>query len=515
MGGTGVHVAYQQIPLFPEFPEFPGLTGGPGAACPRPAAHGSPPGSGLPGGPDAGADTGRPAPADTGDPAQPRLDGLRVVMINWRDPWQAAAGGAEEYAWRMSRHLARQGAVVTFLTSREPGQARVETRDGIVIRRMGGRFTVYPLVMLWLLLWRREFHAALDCMNGIPFFSRLVLPRRTGVVSVVHHVHDLQFNAYFNRPLAWLGRFIESAVASRVYRSCPTVTVSESSRRAMREKLRWRAPITVIHNGSPPAQPIAPDRCLSEAEMGSPAIVSLGRLVVQKRVSRIVDLARDLRADYPDLRVHVVGRGPESATLTEQIRRDGIADHVRLHGFLPEADKNAVLASSLLHVTASEFEGWGLTVIEAAGLGVPTVAYDVDGLRDSVRHGETGWLVREGEELTDVVAAALAELSDPVRAAQIRRACRAWAARFTWERSGAAMTRLVAAAAGRPVPAAAVEAAPAAEPSAAAPVRPRRRPRTAAPADGVVRPADAGAPAPAPARTADPSIRAVRAKAAP
>ncbi|GAA1757234.1 glycosyltransferase family 4 protein [Streptomonospora arabica] len=433
-------MAFQQIPLFPEYPEV-----GPGhlRAAPLAATEtGSAEDADVP----APARDAGPAASSAGsaqEAAGPRLDGVRAVMINWRDPWQAAAGGAEEYAWRISRHLAARGAVVAFLTSREPGQARVETREGIVIRRMGGKFTVYPLVMLWLLLWRREFHAALDCMNGIPFFSRLVLPRRTRVISVVHHVHDLQFDAYFSRPLAWFGRFVESAVASRVYRNCPTVTVSESSRRAMREKLRWRAPITVVHNGSPPRQPVAPDRFLSEAETGSPAIVSLGRLVVQKRVSRIVDIARDLRGSYPQLRVHVVGRGPESATLAEQVEHDGLHDHVRLHGYLPEEQKNAVLAGSLLHVTASEFEGWGLTVIEAAGLGVPTVAYDVDGLRDSVRHGETGWLVREGEELSDVVAAALRELSDPVRAARIRRACREWAARFTWEGSGAAMARLV------------------------------------------------------------------------
>ncbi|GAA4892958.1 glycosyltransferase family 4 protein [Streptomonospora salina] len=432
-------MAFQQIPLFPDLP-------GPGPEVLAPPAAADPE-YGAPGGPATesarAASGGRTEAAAPEETAGPHLAGLRTVMINWRDPWQAAAGGAEEYAWRISRHLAERGAVVTFLTSRDPDQARVETRDGIVIRRMGGKFTVYPLVMVWLLLWRREFHAALDCMNGIPFFSRLVLPRRTRVVSVVHHVHDLQFDAYFSRPLAWFGRFVESVVASRVYRNCPTVTVSDSSRRAMRTKLRWRAPITVIHNGGPRRQPVAPDGFLDEAETGSPALVSLGRLVVQKRVSRIVDIARDLRGDYPRLRVHVVGRGPESATLAGQIERDGLHDHVRLHGFLPEERKNAVLAGSLLHVTASEFEGWGLTVIEAAGLGVPTVAFDVDGLRDSVRHGETGWLVHEGEDLSDVVAAALRELSDPVRAARIRRACRAWAARFTWEYSGAEMARLI------------------------------------------------------------------------
>ncbi|MGW8435496.1 glycosyltransferase family 4 protein [Nocardiopsis sp. NPDC055879] len=383
------------------------------------------------------ATDGPPTPIDLG----PRLDGVRIVMINWRDPWQSTAGGAEEYAWRISRHLAERGAIVTFLTSREPHQARVETKDGIVIRRMGGKFTVYPRVMAWLALWRREYHLAFDCMNGIPFLSRLVLRRSTKVVSVVHHVHDLQFNAYFSAPLAWFGRFVESTVASRVYRNCTTVTVSESSRAAMRDKLTWRAPIEVVHNGGPAPAPLPP-----APEPGTaPALVSLGRLVVQKRVSRVVDLARSLADDHPGLSVHIIGRGPEGEHLAEQIGRDDLRDRVDLHGFLSEEDKEAVLSSCHLHVTASEFEGWGLTVVEAARLGVPTVAYDVDGLRDSVRDGETGWLVREGETLEDVVSRALKELSDPRRAEEVRRACRAWASRFTWDASGARMTRLVAA----------------------------------------------------------------------
>ncbi|MEE2038731.1 glycosyltransferase family 4 protein [Nocardiopsis sp. CT-R113] len=426
-----------------------------------------------------------PAPAEADTEAAidlgPRLDGVRLVMINWRDPWQAAAGGAEEYAWRISRHLAERGAIVTFLTSREPHQARVETRDGIVIRRMGGRFTVYPRVMAWLALWRREYQLAFDCMNGIPFLSRLVLRRSTRVVSVVHHVHDLQFNAYFAAPLAWVGRFIESAVASRVYRGCTTVTVSESSRRAMRDKLGWRAPIEIVHNGGPPValhhpQPSPPAQSplpvalhhpqpsppaqphpgspstldTGPGGLGRPAVVSLGRLVVQKRVSQVVGLAHRLRDEHPDLKVHIIGRGPEGDHLADQIDREGTGDRVRLHGFLSEEDKNGVLASCDLHVTASEFEGWGLTVIEAARLGVPTVAYDVDGLRDSVRDGETGWLVRDGEDLADAVARAVEELSDPRRAEAVRHACRAWASRFTWEASGARMARLAAAELGLP-----------------------------------------------------------------
>jgi hypothetical protein len=83
-------------------------------------------------------------------------------------------------------------------------------------------------------------------------------------------------------------------------------------------------------------------------------------------------------------------------------------------------------------------------VIEAAAAGVPTVAYDVDGLRDAVRDGQTGWLVRDGEELADVVDRAVKELADPARRAAVAQACRRWAAQLTWDASTARMAALIA-----------------------------------------------------------------------
>ncbi|GAA2892556.1 glycosyltransferase family 4 protein [Streptosporangium fragile] len=367
------------------------------------------------------------------------LAGVRVAVLNFREPQQFAAGGAEEYAWQVSRHLVAQGASVHFLTAREPGQAAAERRDGIELRRMGNRYLVYLLVPLWLLFHRRRFDVVIDSMNGIPFFSPLVVRRRTAVICLVHHVHDRQFHAFFPTWLARTGCFVEGKVARLLYRGRTTVTVSESSREDLRTRLRWLAPIQVVPNGSPAARPIA-----RRSVPGDPAVVYLGRLVGHKRVERVVALAAELGDGRPGLHVHVVGRGPEAGALAARATELGVADRVHLHGFLTEPDKNAVLARALLNVTASEFEGWGLTVIEAAAFGVPTVAYDVAGLRDSVRDGVTGWLVREGEELADVVDRAIGELSDPVRRAEIQRACRAWASEFTWGRTGATITRLIA-----------------------------------------------------------------------
>nr|WP_239136743.1 glycosyltransferase family 4 protein [Sphaerisporangium rufum] len=369
------------------------------------------------------------------------LPGVRVALLNFREPRQSVAGGAEEYAWQVGRHLAGEGARVHFATSREPGQAARETRDGIELRRMGNRYLVYLLVPLWLLLRRRRFDVVIDCMNGIPFFAPLVVSRRTRVISLVHHVHDRQFRAFFPGWIARFGCFVEGPVARLVYRRRTTVTVSASSRAELRDRLGWLAPIEIVPNGSPAARPVAVARDGEDA--GDPAIVYLGRLVGHKRVERVVDLVPALAGTWPGLHVHVVGRGPEQDALARRAAAPGAAGRVTVHGYLAEPRKNALLGAARLNVTASEFEGWGLTVIEAAALGVPTVAYDVAGLRDSVRDGVTGWLVRDGESLADVVGRALDELADPARRAEVQQACRAWAAEFSWGRTGSKMTGLI------------------------------------------------------------------------
>ncbi|GAA0948808.1 glycosyltransferase family 4 protein [Nonomuraea longicatena] len=353
------------------------------------------------------------------------LAGLRLAVVNWRDPWHPAAGGAETYAWEMARRFAAAGARVRFVTARARGQAPYQLVDGVRLIRMGGLFTVYPLVLYWLLRRRSRFDAVLDCSNGIPFFTPWVLSRRTRVLCVVHHVHDRQF-AVLPFLLAVLGRFLEGPGARWTYRRRLSVAVSPSTAAAMRERLGWLGPIEIVPNG------VSVDPGGGSRER-RPRIVCVGRLVAHKRVDLLLDAVPELRERWPDLRVDIVGRGPEEDRL-----RARLPEGTTLHGYLPDADKERLVAGARLQVIASQGEGWGLCVLEAAALGVPTVAFDVDGLRDAIRHGETGWLVPEGGDLAKGVAAALTEL-DATHADR----CRAWAARFDWDGSAARMAALV------------------------------------------------------------------------
>jgi glycosyltransferase involved in cell wall biosynthesis len=382
--------------------------------------------------------------SDTGlGPAGPvgrtGLGGLRIAIANWRDPWHPQAGGAERYAWEMARALTGAHAQVTFLTARARGQARTEQRDGITIVRRGGQFGVYPRILLWLLGHRRSFDAVLDCQNGIPFFTPLVLRRKVPVLCVMHHVHTAQFGVHFGRAMALAGRLLEGPAARWVYRRHACVAVSPSTVAAMRERLGWTGDIYLIPNGT--ARPVT----AAVARAGARNLVWVGRLVAHKRAGLLVGVAERLRQRPPQDRpfLDVVGQGPAADEFAAEVAASGAGDLIRLRGFVEEQAKQALVAGSLLHLNTSQGEGWGLCVLEAAALGVPTVAYDVEGLRDAVRDGETGWLVRDGEHLADVVDRALEERSDPARRQAVAVACRRWAARLDWSRSTDRMAALI------------------------------------------------------------------------
>ncbi|MQA98395.1 MAG: glycosyltransferase, partial [Streptosporangiales bacterium] len=135
--------------------------------------------------------------------------------------------------------------------------------------------------------------------------------------------------------------------------------------------------------------------------------------------------------------------GPEAPAIEAEVTRRGLQETVQLHGHLSHEAKDALVAGADLHLSASQGEGFGLSVLEAAAQGVPTVAYDVDGLRESIRDGITGWLAPE-DALTDLTETALKELADPRRREEVAEACRAWAATFDWDASAHRVAELIA-----------------------------------------------------------------------
>jgi glycosyltransferase involved in cell wall biosynthesis len=367
------------------------------------------------------------------------ITGRRILLLNWRDLLHPRAGGAEVYCQEVGARMAAAGADVTLFSSLFPGAPLAETSRGITVVRGGGTFGVYARAAQYLREHRHEYDAVIDFQNGIPFFAPLFVGPRTAVVCVIHHVHQEQFALHFPWPLSRVGQVLEGPVSRRVYQKRPLVAVSPSTRRDVRRRLRLRGPIHVVPNGLVEAVHTG-----LRPRAATPRIGVVSRLVSHKRFDLLVDAVPELRRRWPGLCVDIAGDGPERPALEERAARLGLQETVRFHGFVDAATRRRILLEAWLTVSPSQAEGWGLTMIEANAVGVPGVAFDVPGLRDSVVHGETGWLLPPERSLGEGLAEAVETLTDPVVAEEWSERCRTWAGHFSWDSTAERLAAIVA-----------------------------------------------------------------------
>ena len=324
---------------------------------------------------------------------------MHVAMLSWRDRTNPEAGGAERYLHEVADGLAERGHDVTIVTARYPGSRADEVVGRVRVRRRGGKLSVYPQGSLALAARRLgPVDVVVDVQNGIPFFSRVAT--RAPVVVLVHHVHREQWPVVYGRGAAAVGWWLESRLAPRLYRSSVYVTVSAHTRDELVRLGVNAERITVVHNGGAVVPPGPPQ------PHPDPRLVCLGRLVPHKQVEHALLVVDKLRLTHPLVHLDVVGDGWWRQVLLDLAAEMDLTEHVTFHGYVSEQTKHELLGRAWVNVLPSLKEGWGLSVVEAAAHGVPTVGYrHAGGLADSVVDGHTGLLAHDSGELLEHVRA--------------------------------------------------------------------------------------------------------------
>ena len=348
---------------------------------------------------------------------------MHVAFLTWRDTTHPDGGGSEVFVESVGAELAARGHEVTLLCARHPGAARREERDGVRLLRTGGRLTVYPRGLGWLLRHRRDVDVVVDVVNGLPFATPLV--RRRGVVALVHHVHAEQWRIIYPGLAGRVGWFVESRVVPLLYRGRPVLTVSDSSARDLAAIGVDPAAITVVRNGLAAAPPP-----LRDDRPDEPRLVVLSRLVPHKQIEHALAVVQRLVAEVPGLHLDVVGDGWWRDHLVEAAADLDVTDKVTFHGHVSDARRDELVARARLMLMPSVKEGWCLAVTEAGAQGTPSVAYaHAGGVTESIRDGVTGRLVDDLDEMVDVVADLLRA---PEELAAMGAAAHAMAQTLTW-----------------------------------------------------------------------------------
>jgi len=163
-----------------------------------------------------------------------------------------------------------------------------------------------------------------------------------------------------------------------------------------------------------------------------PIFAYLGRLKKYKGVDLVIRAFA--ASEIPDAELEIAGAGEFRPDLERLAGTLGVSDRVRFLGRIDEASKIALLRRAWATLFASPKEGWGITNLEAAASGTPVIASNSPGIRESVRHGETGYLVPHGD--VAAMAASIRKLSgERALVEHLGIAARRFAESFTWQRA--------------------------------------------------------------------------------
>src|ERR687894_331669 len=164
----------------------------------------------------------------------------------------------------------------------------------------------------------------------------------------------------------------------------------------------------------------------------APVVLCVSRLVARKGQDTLVKALPAIRRQVPGARLLLVGDGPQRAALHRLAARCGVADAVVCTGPVPWSELPAHYAAGDVFAMPCrtrgrglDVEGLGLVFLEAAATGLPVIAGDAGGARETVRIGDTGDLVN-GRDVVAVARTVGTLLADPERAAGMGRRGRRW-----------------------------------------------------------------------------------------
>ena len=140
-------------------------------------------------------------------------------------------------------------------------------------------------------------------------------------------------------------------------------------------------------------------------------VLFVGSLIPRKGLPFLVEAAKKIVKEKADTKFLIVGDGPLKPQLTTSLESANLLGNFQFLGNLRDDALSAVYGCADVFVLPSIQEGQGIVLLEAQASGKPVVGFDVGGVNEAVRNGETGLLVKRGDsgELADALLRLLSD----------------------------------------------------------------------------------------------------------
>jgi glycosyltransferase involved in cell wall biosynthesis len=331
---------------------------------------------------------------------------MKILIINWRSIRDPQSGGAELATLEITkRWVKKHGADVTWLSTPPRKNIKTEIIDGVKFKYLGQQLqrdnifkmlVLFPLFYLLVILeyfkdFKGKVDVVIDQSHGVPFLTPLYIKEKR--VLYIHEVADVIWDKMFKFPINILGKFSEKLFLS-LYKNEITITGSEGTKNDLlnigfkKEKIKIVNYATNLKILNKPTQ-----------KFESFTILFLNRVVKMKGPDRAIKIFAKVKKIIPE--AHFIIAGKYDKDYVEEL--NGIikglsTEDITFKGYISETEKIDLLQKSHVLINTSYKEGWGIVNLEANSQGTPAVAFNVEGCRESIKNGESGYLAEDEED---------------------------------------------------------------------------------------------------------------------
>lgn len=349
---------------------------------------------------------------------------IRLLWLNWRDIKNPEAGGAEVLTHEIAKRLVqKQTYDITLFTATFPEALSRETIDGVNIIREGGKYTVYGKAKAFYKNNQNQYDVVVDEINVKPFLTPKYVKNKP-IMALIHQVAPEQFLLELPFPLNYLGYYYLEKKWLSYYRNVSMIAMSNSTKVEL-EKLGCKR-VKVMPQGLS----IEPLSRLPDKE-SDPTLVFIGRLKRHKRPQDAIIAFSLIKRQFPNAKMWILGDG----YLRKRLETD-FAHNKDVHflGYVNRQTKYELLSRAHMVLFPATREGWPLVVPESNSMGTPVVGYDVPGLKDSIRNGETGLLAKHNTP-EGLAASAVSLLMDREFLKKLSLNALSFSKQFSWDNS--------------------------------------------------------------------------------
>jgi len=317
---------------------------------------------------------------------------MNIIWFSWKDRNHPEAGGAETVSGEIMDRLVKDGHNVQLITASYKNAKRHDFLNGVEVFRSGNRYSSYLKAYgVYKKIGSPKVNVVIDEMNTLPFIAGLYTHADKKVLLTYQLAREVWFYQMLF-PFSLIGYLMEPImlrVINQLYEK--TVTESESTKKDLKKYGFKNIETFRVGMETKPLETL-------QQKTVPKTVLSLGAVRPMKRTLHAIKAFEYARDADSTLKMIVAGdiSSKYASKVLSYIQSSRHSASIDVKGRVTIKEKKDLMKESGIILVTSIKEGWGLIITEANSQGTPAIAYDADGLRDSIKANETGVLSPAG-----------------------------------------------------------------------------------------------------------------------